>query len=127
MISRNDLVSMSGSVNHQFDSMFMNIYTNIRGDIQQDSEYFLADEKHDILRGLDGVVYIRKCDESDSLRSLNEAAKDAKSRVYAEKDVTQFASYEVTDAFYRFLVGLDKLDFANGKFEKEAARRMISD
>lgn len=127
MISRNDLVSMSGSVNHQFDSMFMNIYTNIRGDMQQDSEYFLADEKHDILRGLDGVVYIRKCDESDSLRSLNEAAKDAKSRVYAEKDVKQFASYEVTDAFYRFLVGLDKWDFANGKFEKEAARRMISD
>lgn len=124
MLSREDLVSMSGAPIHQHDTMFINVYVNIRGDMQQDSEYFRADEKQDILYGLDGAVYIRKLDESDSLRKLKEASEDASSRVYSDSDVQSFSSYEVTDAFYKFLVSLDSWDFANGKFEREVARRM---
>ena len=134
MLSREDLVSMTAGVQHVFDKDILDVYTDIKGDMWNDTKYFTA--KNGNLYSLTGTPYIVANDESDVLKQMNSAAKDGKTRVYSvsydgvqSNDISQdelnnLGSYTVTDAFYKFLVSLERWDFANGRFESGMAKRM---
>lgn len=126
-ISREDLVSSVTGVNHQFDKDIIAVYTSIMGDMQSDMQYFRVINGN--LCGINGEVYIEKKSETESLQSLNEAAKDPKSRVFQDgpvdaKAMGEIGSYSVHDAFIRFLVSQNRWKFANGRFEAGMERQM---
>lgn len=136
LLSKEDLVSMTSGVQHSFDKDIVAVYLDIKGDMWNDRNHFIV--KDGDLCGIDGTPYICRKDESQDIAKLNEAAKDATTRVFSEndientvtaktvdkKDIDALGSYQVTDAFYQFLVSLNKWTFANGRFESGMAKRM---
>lgn len=127
LLSREDLISSVGGPQHTFDQDIIGIYKEYRGDFWQDREHFTVQGTD--LCGTNGKVYIRSGRKTENLQALQDAAKDKKSRVFADgdlkqSDLDQIGSYEVTDDFYRFLISMDRWTFANGRFESEMARRM---
>lgn len=128
MLSPEDLVNGSGIGQHQYDNDIVRVYTDIKGDMWNDRDYFTV--RNGDLCGTDGTVYIRAKSVSSDLAALNEAAKEQDSRVFSEGDVNPnelkaFGSFEVTDAFYQFLAGLESWRFAKGKFEQGMKRVMM--
>lgn len=128
MLSRADLVNHKGEASHQYDKDIIRVYTDIKGDMWNDKDYFTV--RGGNLCGLDGAVYIRVKSASDDLSALNDAAKDADSKVFSEGDVNpdelkSFGTFEVTDAFYQFLAEQESWDFAKGKFEQGMKRVMM--
>lgn len=125
-ISREDLVPRSGAATHAFDREFRNIYPDIRYVMEQDTVHFMVMNGN--LCGIDGQPYILRPNASQSLNELNKAIHDAKSRVYSDQDLKpeDIATYQFTDAFYRFLILEDSWDsIANGEFESRMAREML--
>lgn len=127
MLSKDDLVSMGDKINHAYDKDIILVYNEVKSYMWNDTGYFV--NNNGTLCGVNGEIYIRRKNESDSLAELNNAAKDEDSNVFAgsdidEKDLSTLGSYEVTDDFYRFLVSLDSWKFAKGRFEQEMAKRM---
>lgn len=127
MLSKDDLVSMGGKINHALDKDIISVYSEIKSYMWLDTDYFV--NRNGSLYGTDGTLYIKSVHVSDELSKLNEAAKDEKSNVFAEndideKDLSAFGSYEVTDDFYRFLASLDSWKFAKGKFDNEMYRQL---
>lgn len=127
-ISRSMLVNPDGSVkSHTFDRDFSEIFANNMGEIFRDTDHF--NEVDSNLYGKDGQLYITKADNSAIIAKMNAAAQDEDTRVYSEEnisnnDLSEFNTYIITDAFYKFLANLDTWAFANGVFETEMARRM---
>ena len=127
-ISRSMLVNPDGSVkSHTFDRDFSEIFANNMGEIFRDTDHF--NEVDSNLYGKDGQLYITKADNSAIIAKMNAAAQDEDTRVYSEEnisnnDLSEFNTYIITDAFYKFLANLDTWTFANGVFETEMARRM---
>ena len=100
---------------------------DVKGYMWNDTMHFTV--QHGDLYGVNGEPYIVRISQSQDLTELQNAAKDKNSNVYSEGDIdpselNSFGSYKVTDEFYRFLVSLDKWDFANGRFESSMAKRM---
>lgn len=141
MLSKEDLVSLTSGVNHEFDADIIACYQELRGVMMKDTAYFSVHAKDKGLYGLHGEPYIVEAKDSDLQRMYEEDAKDPNKRVFSgidestmtpeqkrqfERDKQKFAAYTVTDDFYRFLVSLDRWDFANNRFEHEMARRMNS-
>lgn len=128
-ISRSMLINPNGSVRaHAFDRDFSEIFANNMGEMLRDTNYF--EDRDGNLYGINGEPYIVKADNSAMIAKLNDASKSAETNVFSEDDITQkdlseFTTYVVTDAFYRFLASLDSWSFANGVFESEMKRRMI--
>lgn len=127
MLSPADLVNHRGEGSHQYDNDIIRVYTDIKGDMWNDRDYFTV--RNGNLCGTDGTVYIRMKSVSDDLNALNDAAKDAGSKVFAESDVNtgelkSFGTFEVTDDFYQFLAEQDSWKFAKGKFEQNMKRVM---
>lgn len=127
MLSREDLVSSTSGVNHSLDKDIIESYLEVKRYMWNDTTKFV--NMHGDLYGLNSEPYIIRSSTSEDLAELQKAAEDKDSKVYAEgkineKDLNSLGSYEVTDAFYRFLVSLDRWDFAQGRFDTEMARRM---
>ena len=125
-LSKEDLVSGTG-INHQLDKDIIASYLEVKGDFLQDRMHFQFSAGD--LCAHDGTVYIRQLSNSKDMMGLNEAAKDPKSKVYAEgeinyDEVNKIGSYEVTDDFYRFLVSCPKWTFAKGRFDAQMAQRI---
>ena len=128
MLSPADLVNHKGQGSHQYDNDIIRVYTDIKGDMWNDRDYFTV--RNGSLCGLDGRVYIGTASASADLAALNEAAKDSESKVFSESDVKpdelkSIGSFEVTDAFYAFLAEQDSWKFAKGKFEQGMKRIMM--
>lgn len=128
-LSPANLIGFGGQVNHGMDKVLISAYVDCRGDMEQDISYFSVVNGN--LCGKDGTVYIRHLDETEALERLNEEAKKKDSSVFAEGDVemsdlSKFGSYEVTDAFYRFLAECDRWMFARGRFD-DAVFRLMQD
>lgn len=128
LLSPDMLVSPTG-INHSLDKDIVIAYTEVKGDMWQDTGYFTIQNGN--LYGLHGEPYIIRNDSSESLAELNEAAKDENSNVYSEGDVdvselNSFGSFTVTDAFYRFLAKQKSWRFANGKFEEAMKKQLES-
>lgn len=126
-LSKEDLVSKTNGISHDYDKEICAAYREVEGDMQQDREYFSYKNNH--LYSADGkTLYIKRRNTVD-MTKLNEAAKDPNSNVYAEGDIkpdeiTAYNMYEVTDDFYRFLADQPRWDFARGRFENEMAKRL---
>lgn len=117
-LGMDDLVSF-GIPNHQYDLDIIRAFKDVKGKMEQDKEYFCM--RNGNLCGADGTPYIVRENNTEALNAINEAAKDKKSRVYAEDTIQSEkidASYTVTDAFYLFLVSMNSWKFANGAFEQ---------
>ena len=127
-LSRNDLCNAKmGGVQHGFDTTIERVFKDIKGDMLKDSAYFT--ERNGSLYGIDGKAYIIRKSDSEALteaKAAAAAAEDPDARTYAEntEDIEKAATgtYQITDAFYRFLISLDYWDFAKGKFEEKMAR-----
>lgn len=132
LIAPNDLVSISGgSYIHSLDKTIISVYTDIKGDLWKDDDYFTTKGDGN-LYGINGECYIRRIHESEDLAELNKAAKDEDAQVFGEEDINEdeinvIGTYEVTNAFLKFLSEQESWDFANGKFEQEMARRLRED
>lgn len=140
MLSKEDVVSKAnGGPNHSLDVDIIACYNELRGDMAKDTEYFTTKPHDKGLYGADGTPYIIEAKDKDLQKLYEEDAKDENKRVFSgvdeesmtdeqkkqfEKEKQLFGSYEVTDAFYQFLVSMNRWDFANGRFDKEMARRM---
>lgn len=127
LLSREDLISATSGVNHSLDKDIVECYVDVKGDMWQDTRYFTV--QHGDLYGTKGEPYIVRTSQSADLDALQKAAQDKNSKVYSEgkidsKELNALGSYQVTDEFYRFLVSLEKWDFAKGRFESSMARRM---
>ena len=112
---------------HVLDNDILAVYTEIKGAMWNDHQYFTA--RDGALYGIDGTPYITLKDNADLISAINSAAKKPDSNVYAEVDLKEnemhaHNGYIVTDAFYKFLVSMDKWSFAGGQFETEMAKRM---
>ena len=115
-ISPADLTSVAGQANHSLDKDIITVFVDAIGAFRQDTENFRFNNGD--LYSADGrTLYIQNTSNSDDLKILNQAAKDASTGVYADSNIEQHASYQVTDEFIRFLASRDRWDFANGKFE----------
>ena len=132
LITKADIIGMDGVTPiRTLDKELLKAYHEVKGDMWADSRFF--SNRHGSLYSSDGSVeYISQNDMSEDLRRINEASEDEESRVYAEGEVTaeeisSFGSYTITDEFYRFLAGLNKWSFANGRFDDELARILGSD
>lgn len=127
LLSRSDLV-VGPNVIHQFDKIIVETYLDIRGAMEQDSGFFKTDSNGSLC-GLDGTKYIIRQDESGTLQKFDKAAKDENSKVFSEEELSEIkhmGSFIVTDAFIKFLVSLDRWDFANGEFERGMANRVLN-
>lgn len=127
-ISKSMLVNPDGSVkSHAFDKDFSEIFANNMGSMLGDKQYF--DDVDGNLYGKNGKPYIVKADNRAILDRMNEAAQEEGSNVYSEEDIqerdlSEFNTYIITDAFYQFLASLDAWTFASGQFDNEMRRRM---
>ena len=126
MLGKDDFVDMGGSVNHSWDTLISEVYHEVKTDMWRDNVAFMHDGDM-LMSGVDGTVFIRKNEDRHDCAAINKAAADPNSRCYSEQDIAKagiHASYTPTDAFYKFLVSLDRWDFAGGQFDREMARRM---
>ena len=129
-LSKNDLVGMSGAVNHALDKDIIRAYCEVMGDFEQDRTRFVVRSKS--LYGADGTAFIEKQNDTAGLKELDKASKDPNLRVFVEDgqeirsvasdDMNGMGSFVVHDAFYHFLVSQDSWTFAKGRFEQEMSR-----
>jgi chromosome segregation ATPase len=120
MLSREDLVSSTSGVNHSLDKDIIESYLEVKRYMWNDTTKFV--NMHGDLYGLNSEPYIIRSSTSEDLAELQKAAEDKDSKVYSEgkineKDLNSLGSYEERDAFYRFLVSLDRWAFAKGRFD----------
>ena len=130
MLSRDDLIPhVSNRICHNYDMIIIQAYVNVKGNMWNDDDYFTV--KNGNLYGADdNRLYIKAVSESEALQKLNQEAKDKDSKVFAESNIdanelSGLGSYELQDAFYEFLVGLDSWDFADGRFDSEIKRLLM--
>lgn len=126
-LSREDIISATSGINRSLDRDIVESYLEVKGDMWSDTTHFTVE--HGDLYGLHGEPYIVRVSQSEDLNALQEAAKDKNSSIYSSGDISadeisSFGSYQVMDEFYRFLVMLDKWDFAKGRFDSAMGRRM---
>lgn len=124
-----DDISPNGMPDHKWDDVFRKIYTDHRASMEKDTEHFVVRDGD--LCGLNGQVYIHKLDASLDSQKIMNAVKHEASTVYADgtvtkEDISELGTYEIKDAFYRFLIGLtDWKDIADGRFEQAMTREML--
>lgn len=122
-----DMLASGLLVYRSLEKDIISVYTEIKGDMWRDTDTFTVVNGN--LCGLDGTPYIVCSYESETLKALNSASEDEKTRVFSEgavkaSDLSSFGTYTVTDDFYRFLAGLPAWTFANGKFDAAMRRRI---
>ena len=128
LLSPDMLISSTG-INHSLDKDIIKVYTDIKGDMWHDTEFFTVVNGN--LYGIHNEPYIIKANSSEALDELNKAAKDKNSNVYSDGDVNvselhSFGTYTVTDAFYKFLANQKSWTFANGRFDEAMHRQLNS-
>lgn len=127
-LSRDDLIPKSGggSIDHNMGQYLLEAYVECHDYMEKDPLFRKVG--NDLLSADGQTVYVHKKDDTADLKDLNKAAKDPRYSVYAEgaevdpKKMTVSSTYELTDDFYRFLVSMDRWNFAGGRFEEEVAR-----
>lgn len=128
-IAKSDLMNYSGQILHSLDSLIISVYTEIKEAMDKDSSF--TNINGSLCDRANGTVYIQ-CLSSAPVKELAEASKDKHSNVYADSEITSedaklFASYRVTDEFYRLLVSMNSWNtIANGQFEEQMAKKYNS-
>lgn len=126
-ISKSDLVTRTGQAIHRMDDTIIAVWKDIQGDMQRDPN---CSYHNGCLCSANGAaIYIRKVSSADA-EALREAVTSPDSNVYSDnqitaEDMSNFASWEVTDEFIEFLASMPTWkNFAHGKFEEAMARKM---
>lgn len=124
-LSKNDLVD-HGRVNaHGLDKAIIDIYNQYRSDFERDKEHFTVADDGTLENATGDQNFIlaqKKSNLARETEAINDAAKNPKTRTYAEDDTEVPRTYDVQDAFYRYLASLPSWkDLANGTFEREMA------
>lgn len=127
LLSREEIMQTTDGANHALDADIISCYLDLRNDFARETQYFQVHGND--LYGADGKVYIQAVKQSETLKAINDAAKDPSSRVFTDgrlenNDLNAMGSYKVEDAFYRFLASLDHWDFCDGRFDKAMAAKM---
>jgi type IV secretory pathway TraG/TraD family ATPase VirD4 len=119
-ISRDMLVNAAGqALKSPLDREITEAYKATRAYLERDSRHFRVGANGELLSADGQAVYIDRIDETDTVKALNQAAKDEDSRVYAEDALDEFTGYDVTPDFYQFLARQDSWrDIAGGEFER---------
>lgn len=124
-ISREQLISKTSGVMHEYDRDIINAYQASRMYMIKDTENFRYVEGRGLYSADGRVAYILEVNVSDELRNLNEQAKDPEnSNVFFDGDIESVdveSTKKVTDEFYKFLISWDKWTFAEGEFDREFA------
>ena len=128
-IAKSDLINYSGQVLHSLDSLIVHVFTEIRGALERDPRFKIVNGS--LCDRANGTVYIQRLSSAD-VEALARAAHDENTNIYADTEITQedaraFASYAVTDDFYRFLVSMSSWQpIANGLFEEQMTKKYNS-
>lgn len=127
-ISRSDLVSQSGAIIRQLDTVLAAAYAESKGYF--DGQGYRVLPNGDLM-GEQGELYVRTSSGENraDVEALDGASENAETRVYSDGEEKAETFYEVTDAFIKHLAGLDSWkNLAEGRFElnaKEAYLRKI--
>lgn len=122
------LVGRDNSANHQLDKVIVGAYQACKGYLEKDVENFTV--RGGTLCSREGVEFISRNDESDDLRTANQAAKDPDANTFAEEDVdvsdlNELGTFKVHDAFLQYLASLDSWSrLGNSSFDREMMQRM---
>ncbi len=122
-ISRFDLLP-NNRPNHSFDTEIIDSFRECRTAMIND-RFFC--EKDGNLYSANGITPYIVRTSREELDKLNKAAKDRKSRVFADEDLTEgigALGMSVTDDFIRWLATMPAWRFAGGRFEQEMAKRL---
>ena len=127
-LSKGDLVSKSGQVNHAWDKLLTSIFSEEWQKFADDNEHFHIDGDRSLgladsgnLCSRDGrtvYIYVKVSEDAKDVISLQTASEDEDSRVFAENTTDienygkSFGSMVVTDAFYKYLVSLSSHEFS---------------
>lgn len=125
LLSSNDLCGFGG-VSHQFDNDIIKAYIEVKGDMEQDALFYI--HNGNLCDAETGELYIIHHNDTADINRIKQAAKDKSKRVFDtsddDSDSGEYISYEVTDAFIKFLAKQEKWSFAKGRFEQEFAKLM---
>ena len=126
-ISRNDLCTVDGHINHSLDATISDIYHRCRNHFSQDSQYFKVDPQTNDLTSPTGAIYIFGQNNEATARHMQDASRDPNSRVMGDPDAMDAKNdLVVTDAFYKFLASFDtEWPFTRGEFARQMARAQI--
>lgn len=129
MLSRGDLAP-NGVPNHSMDREIIKAFIECKGDFLQDRVNFVFDG--DSLCSPTGATYIAKKSSTADLDTINKAAKEENTNVFADEDidsdeVKSFGTYDVTDDFIIWLSKQERWAFAKGRFDTEMARLLAVD
>lgn len=122
-IRREDLISIGGQVNRQLDKVLATAYAESRSYFE-DAPGFRTSENGELLSD-SGILYVRSSNGSnkEDIDALQEAERDEDSRVFGDDFIGNETFFEVTDAFIKYLSGLESWqDLAQGRFDQEANR-----
>lgn len=126
-LSQADLYDVrGGGANHQYDEIIIKVYTNIRGLFERDTLMFTVRDGN-LYSNIDNSLLIKSNVLSDDAKLINDAAKDPKSKVFAEEDISNISAYSIQDAFYKLLASKTEWNFAEGRFEEEMANAMLNE
>jgi type IV secretory pathway TraG/TraD family ATPase VirD4 len=119
-ISRDMLIRADGrALRNTLDREIVEAYKASRAYLERDRRYFSVGTGGSLYSADGRSLYLAKLDESQSMRQLNNAARDGDARVYAEEDLDPLVGFEVTADFYEFLASLDNWrELAGGEFDR---------
>lgn len=123
-ISREDLISMGGQVVRQLDKVIALAYEDSR-QYFEDGADFRVDANTGELFSATNVAYVTSTAGSDAedVDKLDDAGDVGDTRVYKEGEDGRPAAFGVTDAFLKYLAGLDNWKgLADGRFDAAAAK-----
>lgn len=119
-ISRADLVSQSGGVIRQLDTVLADAYAEAKGYF--DGRGYRVTPTGELVSE-NGELYVRTSNGANhpDMDALDGASDDSGTRVYSDGEETAETFYEVTDAFIKHLARLDDWHgLAEGRFELNA-------
>lgn len=112
-------------LNHMLDEYFIQAYLDSKSAFSHDTEHFVY-KSDGSLYSLDGVPYFERTISQSDVDAMRKAAMAKDTHVYTDGALnisSEYQGFNVTDAFYRFLLSQDSWNsFASGKFELSMAK-----
>lgn len=125
-LSSDDLVTMGGAATHIMERQIVRAYLKSKAYMWRDTQHFSHNQRNELLSA-SGEPYITRLRSSKDLDVLEKAARDPEQHVFMEESslrdrFDELGTYQVTDAFYRFLANEPSWRFAQGRFERELSQ-----
>lgn len=113
------------NLNHGLDDAIVEAFGLCRAAFAHDTDNFVFKSDGSLL-GRDGTPYLVRTISQADVDAMQKAAEERDKRVFTESAraiSSEFRGYDVTDAFYRFLISQESWkNFASGRFELAMAK-----